>query len=268
MATIVSALREAGYDVTHEVISARCLTAQTRKRLFIVGVRRRSGQPADAEAETAFQFPFIPDLRLCASDILQPEPEIERAGRGLADYTISDAQMERLLHETPAWKPSKLAWDDVVCQTLTSHYAVSIARGESQLVPRSPPHNPRRFTHREAARLMGFPDTYHLRPAGGPGQPEAGEPVGGWFNGLYQMLGNAVCPPVVAALGGAIVGHALGGGVGQGRREAQELALACLPGARAAAVRGRLGLVPGADGGGEGEAADQQRWKQQKTGGA
>ena len=97
MATIVSALREAGYDVTHEVISARCLTAQTRKRLFIVGIRRRSGQPADAEAETAFQFPFIPDLRLRASDILQPEPEIERAGRGLADYTISDAQMARLL---------------------------------------------------------------------------------------------------------------------------------------------------------------------------
>ena len=67
--------------------------------------------------------------------------------------------MARLLHETPAWKPSKLAWDDVVCQTLTSHYAVSIARGESQLVPRSLPHNPRRFTHREAARLMGVEPT-------------------------------------------------------------------------------------------------------------
>ena len=31
------------------------------------------------------------------------------------------------------WKPSKLAWPDTVCETLTSHYAVSIGRGESQV---------------------------------------------------------------------------------------------------------------------------------------
>ena len=29
----------------------------------------------------------------------------------------------------------------------------------------------------------------------------------GWLNATYQMIGNAVCPPLVAALGGAVLAH-------------------------------------------------------------
>jgi site-specific DNA-cytosine methylase len=104
--------------------------------------------------------------------------------------------------------------------------------GESQLVPRNSPHNPRRFTHRECARLMGFPDWYVLVPGptdthpdeiaakkrktmensvATPGDcsptPDSRADGSGWLNGTYQMIGNAVCPPLVAALAGAVIAH-------------------------------------------------------------
>ena len=140
-----AALGGVGYSVTWEVVNARCLTAQTRKRLYLVGLLQT---PSSAEAQEdakvgGFEFPWIPDLRLQAEDVLQADHEVvaskegdhfaaDAAGRSNA-YTITDGQMRQLLDETPGWKPSKLAWQDGVCQTLTSHYAVSIGRGESQV---------------------------------------------------------------------------------------------------------------------------------------
>ena len=40
-----------------------------------------------------------------------------------------------------------------------------VGRGHSQLVPRWAPDNPRLFTPRECARIMGFPNTYQLGDA-------------------------------------------------------------------------------------------------------
>ena len=136
-----------------EIINARCLTAQTRKRLFIVGIRRqvqatsevtRNNMTATANARHSreippFAFPYIPDLGLRAVDILQADHEIStsrngscgNSGLSVDRYTISDEQMSQLLYDVPSWKPSKLAWPDSVCNTLTSHYAVSIGRGAS-----------------------------------------------------------------------------------------------------------------------------------------
>lgn len=97
-------------------------------------------------------------------------------------------------------------------------------------MPRYPPHNPRRFTHRECARLMGFPDWYALEPSPpdrnlcesaakkrktmGCGADRTVAADGcvdgsGWFNAVYQMLGNAVCPPLVAVLAGAVLAHSV-----------------------------------------------------------
>jgi site-specific DNA-cytosine methylase len=145
----------AGYDVSWEVINARCLTAQTRKRLFLVGIRRQLSALSEATGHSTtanagqrrevspFAFPYIPDLGLRAADLLQHEDEISAshhdtaggpAGLSVARYTISDEQMSQLLNDIPSWKPSKLAWPDSVCATLTSHYAVSIGRGTSHSV--------------------------------------------------------------------------------------------------------------------------------------
>lgn len=60
----------------------------------------------------------------------------------------------------------------------------------SEFVFDSPGCKPRFFTPRECARLMGFPEGFR----GLCGN-----------NRSYHQLGNAVCPPVVAALGEALV---------------------------------------------------------------
>lgn len=92
-----------------------------------------------------------------------------------------------------------LAWDDKACDTVVSHYGEGLHRGTSQLVPRPAPHNPRRFTAREVARLMGFPDGFDI------GITSLGCSLSSWSKSRYRMLGNAVTPPVVAALSGAIL---------------------------------------------------------------
>ena len=150
--TILATFQKAGYRIKTEICSARGLTSTTRKRLFFVGIRNDIDTPP-------FQFPFVPDLKIRAQDIL--------------DYdTLSDEEMDILrLSETTfaqllqnrRWRPAHMAWPNRVCDTITSHYGNSVGRGESQLVPCHAPHRPRRFSIRECARLMGFPSYYKVR---------------------------------------------------------------------------------------------------------
>lgn len=151
---IVSALENEGYDVAHEVCSARGLTVTGRKRLFLVGLRRMEGDPE----RDKFEFPFIPDLGLMFSDVLDydnlPTEELEILR--LSDTTFGQ------LSNGKRWRPSRLAWPNTKGDTLTSHYGNSVGRGESQLVPCKVPYPPRRFSVREMARMMGFPNSYEF----------------------------------------------------------------------------------------------------------
>jgi hypothetical protein len=142
------------------VVNARCLTAQSRKRLFFVGLRLQSnrsgsgdcdgsadgsgssgasGSSGPAAADT-FVFPFIPDLGLRVDDILQSDAELETnsscPGVSAAAYRLTDAQMKKLRLHSKSWSPGKLAWGSTVAGTLTSHYGNAVAKGtDSQLVP-------------------------------------------------------------------------------------------------------------------------------------
>ena len=161
-------------------------------RLFIVGLLCCDGPP--------FEFPYIPDLRLRCADILEGESELQRRDpSALEAFTLTEPQFE-ILRNNKVWQPSKLAWPDKVAATLDSHYSVSVSRGASQLVPRPYPHRPRRFTALECARLRGFPAESLVL-----GGPEPGQGFNAWFKSCYRMLGNAICPPVVAAIGGAVM---------------------------------------------------------------
>ncbi|CAE7573306.1 dsaVM, partial [Symbiodinium sp. CCMP2592] len=194
--TIREELSQAGYDVLVETVNAKALTAQARKRVFIIGFRTES------QLAHEFQLPHIPDLCLRAEDILETEDEVMRSGL-LEDYTLTDEQFERL-KGSAKWArrggmSSTLAWGDKVCATLVGHYGKTLRKGNSQLVPRQAPFKPRRFTPRECARLMGFPNSFKLT------EPEEGQSPGMWYRALYKMFGNSVSPPVVAVLAGAIL---------------------------------------------------------------
>ena len=211
-ATILNALQEAGYDVTYEVCNARGLTATSRKRLFLVGLRKESS--ANNITTPAFEFPFVPDLQLKASDVLDfRAAELSDMERRV--LPITDEQLG-VLNASKRWKPADLAWPNTVCDTLVSHYGNSITRGSSQLVPcaggtgvqentDTMNTNPRRFSPRECLRIMGFPNSYRLldRKEGSKQGDMA------YCKEQYRMIGNAVCPPLIAALAGAVLDRVL-----------------------------------------------------------
>ena len=60
---------------------------------------------------------------------------------------------------------------------------------------------PRGLSVREAARIQGFPDDFHFAtaPAGTPGQLRNGA-----RHSRYRQVGNAVPPPLAAAIGRAL----------------------------------------------------------------
>jgi DNA (cytosine-5)-methyltransferase 1 len=214
-ATIINALEASGYDVYHEVYDARGLTASTRKRLYIVGFIR---QPQDNyssiqfSSQTNFEFPFAPDLGLRAMDVIDYHYPANEKMFSTTTLTVPDAllrltdrQMERLL-DSKYWRPAHLAWPNSTCNTLVSHYGKNVVRGHCQLVPASAynvQRNPRRFTPRECCRIMGFPESYILWP-----QETISDKI--QLRELYHMIGNAVCPPVIAVLAGAILDRCKG----------------------------------------------------------
>ena len=233
--TIVSALEGVGYAVTKEVCSSRGLSAQSRKRLFIVGILQTTkvneGTKTYMDDQRPFIFPFMPDLGLRAQDVLHTEEELRDFSaasipRELIEefskrddppspatlFRLSDAQMSQLQTRSKTWKPAKLAWDDCTCDTIDSHYGVTIGKGNSQLVPSPAPHHPRRFTPRECARIMGFSNffvlgNYMAKKGVGKYSTKNIERFNGFIKEQYHMLGNAVCPPVIVILAGSIISH-------------------------------------------------------------
>mmetsp|Transcript_27884 Transcript_27884/g.67839 ORF Transcript_27884/g.67839 Transcript_27884/m.67839 type:complete len:516 (+) Transcript_27884:55-1602(+) len=196
---IVEAFDKAGYQVKTQVCTARGLTVTQRKRLFLVGIRN---DIAKSSTQKPFEFPFVPDLKLRAVNILDYEdlPQEE-----LDILRLSDSTFEQLTSGR-RWKPASMAWPNRTLDTITSHYGNSVGRGESQLVPCCSPHNPRRYSIRECARLMGFPNSYQFLPQ----REHQGDMA--YRKENYRMFGNAVCPPLMAILAGAVLAACHGGG--------------------------------------------------------
>jgi DNA (cytosine-5)-methyltransferase 1 len=204
--TIVTALEETGYHVTTEVCNARGLTATNRKRLFFVGLRKYS----NGDDMPSFEFPYIPDLSLRAIDVVDySNSEIPKVEWDL--ITLTDTQLTQLAEGNRKWKPgASMAWPNVVCDTLIAHYGNAVGRGGSQLVPMAAPGNPRRFSPRECARIMGFPNTFQLVGAMKISETTSDQRQQGDMARIkeqYRMVGNAVCPPLIAALASAVLEH-------------------------------------------------------------
>lgn len=149
--TIVAALEEVGYCVNYQICSSRGMTVQSRKRLYIVGMRKSASSDAveGGEGPRRFQFPFVPDLHLRAEHILHSRLELETDfsatgvpeelmqdcdfGKGgvpspASMFRLTDAQMDQLMNRSKVWRPAKLAWDNTSCDTIDSHYGITIGK--------------------------------------------------------------------------------------------------------------------------------------------
>lgn len=171
---IRDALVAANYSVSMEVVDASGWVPQHRERVFIVAFdRRRFG------ASPAFAFPVRPNSRPQFHTILEPKPDPK--------YTLSDnlwtylqayAERHRAKGNGFGFGMTSL---NGMSRTLSARYYKD---GSEVLIPQSR-RNPRRLTPREAARLMGFPDSLPLVVSDCQ---------------AYRQFGNAVVPAVVSAV--------------------------------------------------------------------
>lgn len=162
------------YHTYYQVIDARSLVPQNRKRIFIVGFEKPS----------RFMFPEIPDIHPKIKDILEQEVD--------SKYTLTDHLWDYLQKYADKHKEKGNGFGyglvnlEGIARTLSARYYKD---GSEILIPQQGK-NPRRLTPRECARLMGFPEKFII-------------PVSD--NQAYKQFGNAVVPPVVEAIGREIL---------------------------------------------------------------
>ncbi|KAJ3218188.1 hypothetical protein HDU67_006450 [Dinochytrium kinnereticum] len=224
-ALILSHLRGEGYHVHWRVIDAADFLPQVRKRVYFVGLREDLAASADA-----FEWPIAKPSTQTLRDILDPDPPA-------ADLILTDRQISVVM-STRAFRPSnghahggwtwRTADVDGKARTLMSSYK-SAFRLCSEFVPVPlPPLSPssnrndlirplRFYSPKECARIMGFPDTIfgELWAKDSERRALLGEEDGPLPapNAFYHMIGNAVCPPVIRAIGEPLVAQCVQGSV-------------------------------------------------------
>jgi len=178
---IRSTLEELDYIVFHRIIDAAGYVPQHRERVFIVAFDRRVFGD-----EVPFDFPKPPEgPRPRLADIL--DPRVDRARYTLSNHLWGYLQAYAKKHAAAGnGFGFGLADPDGVTRTLSARYYKD---GSEILVPQERA-NPRRLTPREAARLMGYPDS---------------KPIVVSDTQAYKQFGNSVVPAVVAAVGRQIV---------------------------------------------------------------
>ena len=176
----LAALSRCGYAVASRVYDSADALPQARERVYIVAVR------ADLDAAGQFRWPAL-ERRGPRSirDILEDPPDAERhrVPRALHRSVVDSAyHAARPLARFPDV--------DGPANTVRATYRRS-PKLFSQFVPLAGDPPWRFFTPREVARLQGFPDDFVLDAV-----DEADQ---------YAAIGNAVSPPVVEALCGALL---------------------------------------------------------------
>jgi DNA (cytosine-5)-methyltransferase 1 len=177
---IRSTLEDLEYRIFTRVVDAAAWVPQHRERIFIVGFDKRIfGE------NPPFEFPPTP---------VGPAPVLRSILESDVDsrYTLSD-HLWKYLQDYARRHQERgngfgfgLADLGGITRTLSARY---FKDGSEILIPQARK-APRRLTPREAARLMGFPDSLPIEVSD---------------TQAYKQFGNAVVPSVVEAVGAQIV---------------------------------------------------------------
>jgi DNA (cytosine-5)-methyltransferase 1 len=186
-----------GYSLSYKVFDAQNLVPQHRERVIMVA--KKNGKPFD------FDSIQIRNTNTTLSKILHPQDGSERSsiyiegelGKVLSKYTLSDKLWNYL--QDYAEKHRKkgngfgfgLFGPDDVARTLSARYH----KDGSEILIKQPRKNPRRLTPREAARLMGFPDSFDI-------------PVSD--TQAYRQFGNSVVVPLITRIASEAVKNSFG----------------------------------------------------------
>lgn len=189
---------ELGYHIQYKVIDGQHFVPQHRERILIVGFR----------SETAFSWDDIrlPHPKLTLGAILHPEDGTEPPeppyttdpdGAVNEKYVLS-SKLWQYLQDYSAKHRAKgngfgygLFGRSDVARTLSARYYKD---GSEVLISRGQGNNPRRLTPREAARLMGFPDSFRIVVSD---------------TQAYRQFGNSVVVPVISEIARMMKPHVL-----------------------------------------------------------
>lgn len=174
---ILKELEKNDYKVKYKVIDAAKILPQERSRLYFVGVR------SDLYRDEEYQFPNIPSLNRGVEDILHRPEEIETIKHlALNSNQLNKVKSQKYTKEFP--EARFLSDLKVPAKTIQSSYSKYMVG--SQFVPMDGEW--RRFSHREVARLQGFPESFSLCK-----------------DRAYHMIGNAVAPPLIAIIAASLL---------------------------------------------------------------
>jgi DNA (cytosine-5)-methyltransferase 1 len=176
------------YIVGYRVLRARDFgVPQNRERIYIVGIQREVAgdyMPADA-IEAMFDrivAKEYPKQRF--GEILEPDKSITDA------FAISERLWEghvkrkaRHLANGNGFGYSLFDHESEYCNTISARYYKD---GSEILVSRGKGQRPRKLTPREAARIQGFPEDFHINSVS--------------TAQAYRQFGNSVAVPVIDAI--------------------------------------------------------------------
>jgi DNA (cytosine-5)-methyltransferase 1 len=179
------------YNADFEVFRARDFgLPQNRERIYIVGFHRKKVSGADREGLVKDMFARIYAAReegyarRTFGEVLQTEPE------QTAPYVISEKlwtghqrRKERHLANGNGFGYSMFNEASEYCNTISARYYKD---GSEILVNQTGHMRPRKLTPREAARIQGFPENFHISSV------SAAQ--------AYKQFGNSVAVPVIDAI--------------------------------------------------------------------
>ncbi|MDD3476167.1 MAG: DNA cytosine methyltransferase [Sulfurimonas sp.] len=169
---ILETLRELGYRVEYKILNAKDFgVPQNRERIYIV---------CFLGDEVEFEFPNKIEIEVKVGDILDDKIEDK--------YTISDKlwaghQRRKIEHKEKGngFGYSIFNKNSSYTSTISARYY----KDGSEILIEQDGKNPRKLTPREAGRLQGFPDKFHIKVS----DVQA-----------YKQFGNSVSVPVIKAI--------------------------------------------------------------------
>jgi DNA (cytosine-5)-methyltransferase 1 len=170
-------MEDLGYTFKYQVLSAKNFgVPQNRERIYMVGLR----------AGKSFSFPSPKNNPTLVGSILEK-------GSHLRKYTLSDVlwaghQRRKAEHQRKGNGFGFQLFNDK--SAYTSTLSARYYKDGSEILIEQQGKNPRKITPREAARLMGFPESFKIVVSD---------------NQAYKQFGNSVCVPVIREIAKLLV---------------------------------------------------------------
>jgi len=177
-----------GYEVKFEIIDAKSWVPQHRERIYIVAFKRSAFTRSEIDG---FKFPSKSRGAPSLSTILERKPDRK--------YMLSDnlwvyLQKYALKHRVAGnGFGFSIAKPTGQSRTLSARYYKD---GSEILIRQRRWRNPRRLTPREAARLMGFDNSWFSVTNHRGGFPQIVSDTQ-----AYRQFGNSVCPFITRLIG-------------------------------------------------------------------